>query len=399
LIVAHPFYRLNPSRALYINGPINRDLVTRLTPQILKLQSTNRNPITVYIDSPGGHVGSMETILRLLKLSDQDSSGPCHVITAVTTRAASAAADLLSSGDYAIAFPTSSILYHGLRQQETNPLTVETTSMLTNVLRFSNDIYAMSLARKIEDRFSFRYVMNRDEFGAFRTHNSDPEMSDLDCFVGIVEDKLSDGAKKVWKKAKERHERYASLFSTVLKKIKRDIPSASEAQIESDCIKAIVEFGLQRNKKNQSWSFKRGGIGQLVDDFFLLNEYMSNLGSERLKKWSTSFGRWILPQEEADKIAEIVDEQKRSEQLVRSVRPLLQPLWSFFVALCHALQEGENELTATDAYWLGLVDEVVGENLLSARSFEEFKPDLPPEAKHEEEQTNVSEEKTTAAGA
>lgn len=157
MIVPHSYYRLNPSRALYINGPINRDLVTRITPQILKLQSINRSPITVYIDSPGGHVSSMETILRLLKLSDQDSSGPCHIITAVTTRAASAAVDLLSSGDYAIAFPTSSILYHGLRQQETNPLTVETTSMLTNVLRFSNDIYAMSLAQKIEDRFSFRY--------------------------------------------------------------------------------------------------------------------------------------------------------------------------------------------------------------------------------------------------
>ena len=132
-----------------------------------------------------------------------------------------------------------------------------------------------------------------------------------------------------------------------------------------------------------------------MDDFFLLNEYMSNLGSERLKKWCTSFGRWILPQEEADKIAAIADENKRSEQLVKSVRPLLQPLWSFFVALCHALQEG-----AMDAYWLGLVDEVVGENLLSARSFEEFKPDLPLEAEQDEkEQESTSEEKTDAAGA
>jgi hypothetical protein len=48
---------------------------------------------------------------------------------------------------------------------------------------------------------------------------------------------------------------------------------------------------------------------------------------------------------------------------------------SFFVALCHALQEGENELTAIDAYWLGLVDEVVGENLWTIRIMEEFTPD------------------------
>jgi hypothetical protein len=345
-------------------------------------------------------VGSMETILRLLKLSDQDSSGPCHIITAVTTRAASAAADLLSSGDYAIAFPTSSILYHGLRQQETDPLTVEATSKLTNILRFSNDIYAMALARKIEDRFSFRYVMTRDAFGAFRTQTSAPDMTDLECFVRIVEGKLSSDAKAVWQKAKDRHERYDGLFKTILKKIKRDIPSASEVQIEADCIKAILEFELKRNKGVPSWSFKRGGIGELVDDFFLLNEYLSNYGSERLKKWCTSFGKWILPKPEADEIEAISDEKARTEKLVAKVRPLLQPLWSFFVALCHALQEGENELTATDAYWLGLVDEVMGANdLLSARSFEEFKPDPPANMEQNEEAQNTSEEKTDAAGA
>src|SRR3989442_15484916 len=105
-------------RAVHVNGMINKDLVSRITPQILKLQSLNRQPITVYIDSPGGAVISMEHILRLLKLSNQDAESPCHIITAVTMRAASAAADLLSSGDYAIAYPTSTVLYHGLRRYE-----------------------------------------------------------------------------------------------------------------------------------------------------------------------------------------------------------------------------------------------------------------------------------------
>ena len=195
MIVPHPYYRLNPSRAIHVIGQINRELVSRLTPQILKLQSATRDPITVYIDSPGGHVGSMETILRLLKLSDQDSSGPCHIITAVTIRAASAAADLLSSGDYAVAFPNSTILYHGIRQQEPNPLTFETSSMLANLLRLSNDVYAMELAKKIEDRFSFRYIITRDGFDAVRTEHGKPDMSDLDCFVEYIDKQLSLEAK------------------------------------------------------------------------------------------------------------------------------------------------------------------------------------------------------------
>ena len=59
-----------------------------------------------------------------------------------------------------------------------------------------------------------------------------------------------------------------------------------------------------------------------------------------------------------------------------TIAGLLQPLSSFFAALCHALQQGENELTAEDAYWLGLIDEVVGKDeLLCLRHFEENKPD------------------------
>ena len=162
MLVPHLNYRLNPNRAIYINGVIDEKLVARLTPEILQLQSVSREPISVYIDSRGGSVQCMETILRLLKLSDQDSSQPCRIITAVTSLAGSAAADLLASGDYAVAFPSTIIHYHGLRTLETNPLTFELTSNLANTLRIANDEYAMRLAEKIDDRFRFRYMLEQN---------------------------------------------------------------------------------------------------------------------------------------------------------------------------------------------------------------------------------------------
>lgn len=363
-------------------------MVTRLTPEILRLQSSSRSPITVYIDSPGGHVASMETILRMLKLSDQDSSAPCRILTAVTTRAASAAADLLSSGDYAVAYPTSAILYHGLRQQETNPLTAESTSMLANLLRLSNDIYAQELARKIDDRFTFRFVMAKSDFDEIRIAKNSPQMSDLDCFIHLVESKLSDQGKTLWGKVKDRHGRYDQLFSMALAKLKGPIGPKTVAQIEATIIKAIVDFELKSNKNNPSWSFRHSGIGRLADDFYLLNEYLSSYGNERLNKWCTSFGRFMLPQAELDAIEAIADENQKQEKLIEKTQPIIRPLQSFFVALCHALQEGENELTATDAYWLGLVDEVVGENLLSLRTFSEFQPE-PVKAEADNEEANV----------
>jgi ATP-dependent protease ClpP protease subunit len=72
LITPHAAYRADPHRAIHITGVIDPDLVSRVTPEILKLQSLSREPITVYVDSPGGNVGSMEAILRVLNLSDQD---------------------------------------------------------------------------------------------------------------------------------------------------------------------------------------------------------------------------------------------------------------------------------------------------------------------------------------
>jgi ATP-dependent protease ClpP protease subunit len=282
LIVPNKYYRPNPARAIYVTGIINRDMLSRLTPQVLKLQHATRDPITVYIDSPGGNVANMETILRLLQLTDQDSSPPCHIITTVTTTAASAAADLLSSGDYAVAFPTSTILYHGLRRQESDALTVERTSMLANVLRRSNDIYAMELARKIEDRFSFRFVSCRSEFDEVRAINANA-MSDVECFVEVVENRLSPQAKEVWKKVRARHGRYADLFSSVLKRMTRTTSSTPVVRIEANAIKGIVDFEVKRNKNNRSWSFRDDGIGQLADDFFLFNEYVCSAGRISLR--------------------------------------------------------------------------------------------------------------------
>jgi ATP-dependent protease ClpP protease subunit len=380
LIVPNENYRLNAQRAIYVTGVIDDALVSRLTPQILRLQSLSRSPISVYIDSPGGSVSSMDTILRLLNLTDQDSSGPCNIITAVTTRAASAAADLLSSGDYALAFPDSSILYHGLRRFEKNPLTFETTSMLADALRLSNDYYAMALARKIEDRFSFRYVTVRNDFDEFRKVKSAPLMSDLDCFVEIISNKLSADARKVWAKAKERYGRYQALIDSVLKRTKKNFATQTIAEIEADNLKAIIAFELKKNRKNPQWSFRTEGLGRIADDFFLLNEYVTTYSHDRLQRWCASFGKWTLPTKEAEEIDAIADEKERSEKLIAKVRPILQPIWSFFVALCHALQEGENELTAVDAYWLGLVDEVIGEiDLWTIRDLDEVKPDPLPE--------------------
>jgi len=395
-------YRPHPSRAVYIDGVLDDQLLSRVTPQILKLQSQSRNPITLYIlNSPGGNVGIMQDILRLAQMPDQDATNPCRLITVVTTKAQSAAADLLSSGDYAIALPGSTLLYHGVRTPglipSLQPLTAERTSLLAHILRLTNDAYAMALARKAEQRFMLRFILLRHGFPKVR--ESSPGLSDLDCFLRLLSANLSGGAKKVFKKAQERYVRYQPLFTKVTKTTQGTRAPERRAKMEARIIKAIVDFEMANSKNDPNWTFKDGGLTRLVEDFFLVSEYVEGEQSDRVRHWCLSLGKLSLTKEELAELDQIQDETIKNEKLVEKVQPPLKPLVMFFVALCHALQEDDNELTATDSYWLGLVDEVMGNTaLLTPRWIAEYQED-PPKQDADDKKEKTPEGVASAAGA
>jgi hypothetical protein len=367
---------------VYVQGVIDQQMVDRLTPRIMLLQSASRAPITVYINSRGGNVASAELILRLLSASNQDSAPPCRIITVVVSRAASAAADLLSSGDYAIAFPESTIVYHGVRQSLVDPVTVELGSALTESLKISNEQYAMALARKAVWRFMFRFVMMKHQFPDFRQKSNLPSARDLDCFLGLVSEKLSSQAKKLVSRAGERHKKYDALLNRVLvaalvTKKATPINAKRIAQTEAAILKKIIDFEISNHKNDPGWTFSDGGLSRLSDDFFLLLEYVNSAQSDHFKRICERWGHFALTAAEAAELESISDESARTQLRLEKVRPQFQPLWTFFVALCHALQEGENDLAALDAFWLGLIDEVVGENLDTPRLLVEFQQDAP----------------------
>ena len=87
-------------------------------------------------------------------------------------------------------------------------------------------------------------------------------------------------------------------------------------------------------------------------------------------------------------IEALTDENAHTAKIIQIVRPRLEPAWSFFVALCHALHEGENKLTAKDAYWLGLIDEVLGDpDMAVLRLISEYRDDPPPPPPAQQQQS------------
>lgn len=372
-------FRPNPDRAIYVQGQIDSALVQRLTPQILSLQHESRAPITIYIDSPGGSVAQMYSLLRRLTSSNQDYQDACNIITVAIGTAASAAADLLTAGDYALAYPDSSILFHGGRLSE-EQLTAERSTFLAQILRRSNESSAMDLSREIEFRFIFRFITSRTDFDAIRVIEKNPQMSDLDCFLSWISRKLStDTALGILLSAQKRYGRYDELLETVLKKTKTVGANKSRLEIEAAQIKAIIDFEVRQNKKKREWSFQAEGLNRLTDDFLLFHEYQTISQSNRFKRWCSKYGTLLVTEKEADEINKIKDEKEKANVWTETVSPVLQPVWSFFIALCHTLQQGENDfLSAQDAYWLGLIDEVIGEeDLPPFRLLFETVPDKP----------------------
>jgi hypothetical protein len=249
--------------------------------------------------------------------------------------------------------------------------------MLSLVLRLTNETSATDLLRKIESRFMFRFLLSKSQFDAVRAKNHQ-RLSDTDCFLSLITESLSPPAKKLFETAKGRQGKYNSLLN-IAKKARKPRGRRRLAAIEAEQIKALVDFEVADNKKNKDWTFQNGGLIRLNEDFFLLNEHLAGSKSDRVNKLCTQWGRFALSKTDQDDIDQTAEPSK-SEKLVQKVRPLLEPLWAFFVALCHALQEGENNLTATDAFWLGLIDEVLGaKDLPSIRGFGEYVPDPPPQ--------------------
>jgi ATP-dependent protease ClpP protease subunit len=244
LLKANPDYRANPNRAVYVQGRIDQLLIDKITPRIIDLQTQSRDPISVYIDSQGGSTASGDSIYRLLKASDQDCSSSCRLITVATGRAASAAAILLCSGSYAIAYPESVIFFHGVSRLADSPITATDASDIMELLRQSNDRYALALADRSLSRFGFRYVSQRPKFQEYRQKINKPNYSDLFCFVGIIQQHLSREAIGVAERAIDRNQRYNELVQYVGQRVFKK----KGFQIQS------VRLSTRRRSSRRLWS-------------------------------------------------------------------------------------------------------------------------------------------------
>jgi ATP-dependent protease ClpP protease subunit len=328
----------NPARAIWVEGQLNEALLDRLRPEILDLTAQNREPITVFINSRGGLTG--EAILELLKRTTQDDARPSKIITVAAPKAESGAANLLSAGDFAIASPQSMLLYHGARWELPDHQLTGEWVRSARVLPSIHEITAAALARNSVHRFLFIVSAQRSLFPQHRAEKGDVTLTDLDCFQDILRGKLSTTALGVLELAIPLSNSYNDLILH-FRKILRRGRTVTKADLQKVMLKASIAFEYESGESDSAWD---GGLSRISDHFYFLNAYFN---IERLCDWVA--GR-------AEPQTDDVDVEELDFRV-------------FFLALSRALQEGENDITATDAVWLGLIDTIGDESTTMASSW------------------------------
>lgn len=362
-----PQLRPNQSRSVEVFGEFNDDLACRLATQVSKLKADSNDPITVYINSLGGGIRELEIIDGILR-SPSIGGEPCPYVTVAVGNAASAAANLLAFGFYAYAYEHSLIYFHGARRIDIPEAAAEDATQLANELQRRNLKISRKLAISVIARLAYTYTSLLSDFKKIKVQKVPQEFESLVRYFKFVGKNLSPRARHLatstYKQMEAARELSEKILPVVVPKLgKRINPAADDAKV----LIGVIKHELKINK-GKSWLLDERGVSQIVTDYLLLRDY--NLGEHTVmvRKVLDHFGVGFLTDKEFKKYESLKGDGKKTlELLSQCAAPHLLPLWYFAVSLCRQLMRGEHQLTPPDAYYLGLVDEVIGTKLIGRR--------------------------------
>ena len=350
---ASSLYRENPERCLYIQGEITSELVDKLLPQIQNLRLSSSEPITVYLHSGGGSVLYADMIYDLLTAPNQDNKR-CRIITVAPATTGSSATDLLTRGDYAMAYPQAVLHFHGVSRHLDTRVNKEAAEDLAEKLARHNEEYALQLARKVMPRLITlcRHI--------YRVSPDNTTELIRKIYRGLSKrnDKLVQESVVLLKRAAEAR----TYAQAALKYSGQATEMEREKRILLSLIDQVFE-ARQKETSNVGWSLRQGGLAEIVDAFNLYWDYETGRYIGLLEEVMALVADDFLdPGKKAEYESLAGQEAERRKWLQENVQPKLQPLIYYVVSFCRLLKRGEYFFTAQDAFLLGLIDEVVGKD-------------------------------------
>jgi len=251
------------------------------------------------------------------------------------------------------------MLCHGTSRGGNSSINAQTAEYLAATLRQDNEYYARAMASAAFPRLFFLFATLEQPFQNFVAD----EWKGLPGLADALASNLRSSAlRQLVEKAVQRQRAIGDLSIAVSKKLTPKLKGGYKA--EAVILHAVLDQKLRTAGKT-GWLLSRGGLEDVSADFRLIHDYYSGQHVQETHRWVRQFGQMVLRPDELAQYNTFTweSEQKKLEWLTTKAASRLRQLWYFAVSLARLLQEEDYEFGALDAYWLGLVDEVVGQNL------------------------------------
>jgi hypothetical protein len=363
-------------------GEFDEPMAADVLPQILRLRQESNEPITVYIHSRGGFITTMEAIDSALQTPDFDGN-LTRIITVAVGDVSSAAANLLTFGHYSIAYPDSNILYHGIRVGEVQ-VTVEGAQNMAGRLASLNRKVSQRIAEVILPRIMFRFLQVKPLLLKKQKNGQLKSDEVVKVFGETISRRVGRNAKRLIARCCERVKAASSLSDTILPQIKFSKNFDSKKD-DPKVLKSVLKHEIE-NAKGKDWALDEVRMQHLVDDYLLLRGFHQAQSHDLYFQAIKIYGPDFLNQADAEtfKTMRVADEKKATDFLFEKTAAFISHLWFYTVTLSHNLFIGENQISARDAYWLGLIDEIAGVQLpCERRLMEAPSTQSPPPPKDE----------------
>jgi ATP-dependent protease ClpP protease subunit len=357
-------------------GELTEQTVSALAKEVLTLRA-NPAPITVLINSPGGDPRVVHHLYDLLKTKAPTGRRP-RIITVAVGNVASAAANLLSLGDYAIAYPRVTIHFHGLRYPEVAEVTMEFASALAHQLELRNQQTALMLAKAGTVRLAFHLARLSDNFPKIRSTLGKNDLSDIECLAECLRrgKMLSADGARIIDKALKRWKYVQKLSVEIMPKA--EASGKKGLEFGGVVLKHIVKSQVRRSKRIGEQELTEDAVYQIFSNWRLLREYDMGGHMKHIRMISTRFESSFFTPDEIERMKAEPQSEAAQAIALNVVKRAIRPFCYFAHCIWIALQEEENPLSAKDAFALGVIDEVYDSGLPCLReTMESQSPEQP----------------------
>jgi ATP-dependent protease ClpP protease subunit len=352
-------HRPDPARTVKLSGRLTIAAAGRLGTAIGRLAQASPAPITLHIHSGGGEVDAFYQLAGVLETLRTDGK-TCRVFT-VASHARSAAAYLLLAGHRAFALPNAKLCLHGTRgvlPKGGKPLSREKAFAIAMRLDREN----RSVARTLAKRLVFRLAARQRELRTGHAGASAKKpMADLEKLTRQLAARLtSDGARRLLHESFER----LKLVFALSPQFPIQTPFRRLATREAKVFQAAIAYELAAHR-GKEWRLDATAGTELLMDYLIARDFLSGDHLKLARRLARRFGPDFLPRAASAHYEKLrLQSPAQAEAfLLKAALPGALGLWYFTMTLCHRLLAGDHTFSAQDAYWLGLVDAVLTDEL------------------------------------